>query len=250
MTEDNTTNWDEALQDLVDGAVPPAPAEAADQPAGEPASAGSPTPPTAEELVAERTADLQRLQAEYANYKKRVDRDRALARQGGIEAVMADLLPVLDGIAAARSHDELTGGAKLIADELEKVAAKYGLAAFGAADEPFDPHVHEALMTIDKPGYPVTSVAQVFQSGYKLNDRVLRPARVGVAEPSEPVTPEDAAQAAADDGAQVPAGDAPQAAADVTEAAQPADHVTHKPPKPPKGPAGHPTHHSHAADSE
>lgn len=136
-----------------------------------------------EELVAERTLDLQRLQAEYANYKKRVDRDRALARQGGIESVVLDLLPVLDSIEAAREHDELTGGFKLVADELERLTAKYGLTVYGEVGEPFDPNVHDALMQVPMAGVEVTTVSAIMQKGVRLNDRVLRPARVGVAEP-------------------------------------------------------------------
>lgn len=137
-----------------------------------------------EELAAERTADLQRLQAEYANYKRRVDRDRSLSRQGGIESVVLDLLPVLDSIEAAREHDELTGGFRLVADELEKVAAKYGLEVYGQVGDPFDPQVHEALMHMPYDGdVEVVTVAAVMQKGMKLNDRVLRPARVGVADP-------------------------------------------------------------------
>jgi molecular chaperone GrpE len=139
-----------------------------------------------EELAAERTADLQRLQAEYANYKKRVDRDRGLARVGGIEAVVLDLLPVLDSIEAAREHDELVGGFKLVADELEKLTAKYGLEVFGEVGEVFDPQLHEALMHMPYPGddeNTETVVSAVMQKGVKLNDRVLRPARVGVADP-------------------------------------------------------------------
>ena len=136
-----------------------------------------------EELAGERTADLQRLQAEYANYKKRVDRDRALARQGGIEAVVLDLLPVLDSIEAAREHDELTGGFKLVAEELERLIAKYGLSVYGEIGEVFDPNVHEALMQVPMAGVEVTTVSAVMQKGVRLNDRVLRPARVGVAEP-------------------------------------------------------------------
>jgi molecular chaperone GrpE len=198
MTEPTppTDGWDNALQDLVDDHVAPAPAEpeaaALDQVTeGELVS-------TPETMLAERTADLQRLQAEYVNYKKRVDRDRAVARQGGIEAVLTDLLPVLDGIAAARAHDELTGGLKLLADELAKIANKYGLESFGTVGDPFDPHIHEALMTVEQPGYSVTSVAQVFQSGYKLTDRdwLLRPARVAVAEPTEPESATAADEAA------------------------------------------------------
>lgn len=136
-----------------------------------------------EELITERTADLQRLQAEYANYKKRVDRDRALARLGGIEAVVLDLLPVLDSIEAAREHDELTGGFKLVAEELERLSAKYGLNVYGAVGEPFDPNVHEALMHVPMEGVEVATVSAIMQKGVMLNDRVLRPARVGVAEP-------------------------------------------------------------------
>ena len=140
-----------------------------------------------EEMVAERTADLQRLQAEYANYKKRVDRDRGLARIAGVEAVVLDLLPVLDSIEAAREHEELVGGFKLVADELEKMAAKYGLEVFGEAGEPFDPHVHDALMHMPYQGeqeITETIISAVIQKGVKLNDRVLRPARVAVADPS------------------------------------------------------------------
>jgi len=140
-----------------------------------------------EEMVAERTADLQRLQAEYANYKKRVDRDRGLARAGGVEAVVLDLLPVLDSIEAAREHDELVGGFKLVADELEKLTAKYGLEVYGEVGDVFDPQVHEALMHMPYPGeeeITETVVSAVMQKGVKLNDRVLRPARVGVADPA------------------------------------------------------------------
>ena len=136
-----------------------------------------------EELATERTADLQRLQAEYANYKKRVDRDRSLARQGGIEAVVLDLLPVLDSIEAAREHDQLTGGFKLVAEELERLTGKYGLSVYGEVGESFDPNVHEALMHMPMAGVEVTTVSAVMQKGVRLNDRVLRPARVGVAEP-------------------------------------------------------------------
>ncbi len=140
-----------------------------------------------EAQVSERTADLQRLQAEYVNYKRRVDRDRALARQGGIEAVVLDLLPVLDSIEAAREHNELEGGFGLVATELEKIAAKYGLVVFGDVGDAFDPTIHEALMHLPYPGegeIEVTTVSAVMQKGVRLDDRVLRPARVGVAEPA------------------------------------------------------------------
>lgn len=135
-------------------------------------------------LAVERTGDLQRLQAEYVNYKKRVDRDRALSRQAGIEAVVIDLMPVLDSIELARLHGDLEGGFKLVADELEKLAAKYGLVPFGEVGEEFDPNRHDALMEVPiEGGVTVTTVSQVMQQGYALGERVIRPARVGVANP-------------------------------------------------------------------
>ncbi|MFV0450995.1 MAG: nucleotide exchange factor GrpE [Propioniciclava sp.] len=166
--------------ELVDADADEGPVEeSAAERAGAPAAAED-----AAAALAERTADLQRLQAEYVNYKRRVDRDRDLARSRGIEAVVADLLPVLDSIAAAQQHDELTGGFKMVADELAKVAAKYGLTTFGEVGEPFDPMLHEALMHVPYEGeHEVTVVSTVMQRGAKLHDRVIRPARVGVADP-------------------------------------------------------------------
>lgn len=136
-----------------------------------------------ETQVAERTQDLQRLQAEYVNYKRRVDRDRDLARAGGIETVMTDLLEVLDDLRAARQHEDLSGGFKAVAEEIEKITAKYGLVAYGAEGEPFDPQVHDALMHQPAPeGVELDGpvIAAVLQPGYRLGDRVLRPARVAV----------------------------------------------------------------------
>jgi molecular chaperone GrpE len=142
--------------------------------------------PSLQDIVDERTADLQRLQAEYTNYKRRVDRDRALARQSGIETVILALLPVLDSVEAAREHEELVGGFRLVADELEKISAKFGLEVFGEVGEPFDPQIHEALMQMPYEGeVDGPTIAAVMQKGVKLNDRVLRPARVGVANPEE-----------------------------------------------------------------
>ena len=137
-----------------------------------------------EALVAERTADLQRLQAEYVNYKKRVDRDRDLSRQHGIEAVLTDFMPVLDAITLAKQHDDIAGGFKMVVDELEKVTSKHGLVSFGEVGEEFDPTRHDALMTVpmEEP-VAVVTVSQVMQQGYSLNGRVIRPARVGVANP-------------------------------------------------------------------
>lgn len=133
--------------------------------------------------LSERTADLQRLQAEYVNYKRRVDRDRDVARKGGIEAVLRDLMSVLDHIGSAREHGEVTGGFKAVAEEIERVTARHGLESYGTAGEPFDPHVHEALMHAHADGIDGPTCVQILQPGYRIGERILRPARVAVAEP-------------------------------------------------------------------
>lgn len=160
-----------------------------------PAQAGAADPAAeATELEArlsERTEDLQRVQAEYINYKKRVDRDRALARQGGVEAVLRDLMPVFDAILAAEQHDDLTGGFRLTADELIKVAKSYGFEHFGKLGDEFDPRLHEALMQVPDPQAETMRVHEVMQVGYRINDQVLRPARVVVAVPQEPETEQE-----------------------------------------------------------
>lgn len=144
----------------------------------------APTEPDFEKLLAERTEDLQRLQAEYVNYKRRVDRDRGVARQHGVEAVVGDMLPILDAIAAAKQHEELTGGFKLVADELEKVAAKYSLVAYGAVGDVFDPQLHEAMMMMPgREDQTEPEIGEVLQAGFSLGERIIRHARVIVAEP-------------------------------------------------------------------
>jgi molecular chaperone GrpE len=167
--------------------------------------------------VSERTADLQRLQAEYVNYKRRVDRDRDLARKGGIEAVLKDLMSVLDDIRSAREHDELTGGFKAVADEVERISTRYGLESYGTKGDPFDPHVHEALLHAHADGIDGPTCVEILQPGYRVGERILRPARVAVAEP-DPSAP-----------APEPAGTRPEPATEaVTEAADvPADDDEH-----------------------
>jgi molecular chaperone GrpE len=137
-------------------------------------------------MLAERTADLQRLQAEYANYRKRVERDRVAVREHALASVVSELLPVLDDIGRAREHEELTGGFKAVAEALESAASKLGLTTFGEAGEPFDPNVHEALMHSYSPDVTEPSCVQILQPGYKVGERILRPARVAVAEPTDP----------------------------------------------------------------
>jgi molecular chaperone GrpE len=136
--------------------------------------------------LAERTADLQRVQAEYANYRKRVERDRVAVREHALASVVAELLPVLDDIGRAREHDELTGGFKAVAESLGSAASKLGLTTFGEAGEPFDPNVHEALMHSYSPDVTEPTCVQILQPGYKVGERILRPARVAVAEPTDP----------------------------------------------------------------
>ncbi|MCZ3387327.1 MAG: nucleotide exchange factor GrpE [Actinomycetia bacterium] len=136
-----------------------------------------------EAQLAERTADVQRIQAEYANYRKRVDRDRELVRDQAAASVLAELLTVLDDIDRARDHDELSGGFKSVAETLEATVEKLGLQRYGVAGEPFDPTVHEALTHTEDASVTETTCVAVLQPGYKYAGRVVRPARVAVAAP-------------------------------------------------------------------
>ena len=133
--------------------------------------------------VAVLTEDLQRLTAEYANYRKRVDRDRITDREASFALVMSELLPILDNIERAEEHGELTGGFKAVADQLLAVTTKLGLEKFADINVAFDPQVHEALMHETSPDVTETSVTKVLQAGYKFKERVIRPARVAVADP-------------------------------------------------------------------
>jgi molecular chaperone GrpE len=141
----------------------------------------------ADQVAAERLSDLQRLQAEYANYRKRVERDRGLARDLTIATVVESLLPVLDDIHLARQHGDLESGPfASIAEKLESILAKYGVERFGEPGAAFDPEVHDALMHVDEElaeGTDTTTVVGVLQPGYRIGERVIRPARVSVADP-------------------------------------------------------------------
>ena len=134
-------------------------------------------------MLAERTADLQRLQAEYANYRKRVERDRLAVREQALANVLNELVPVLDDIGRAREHGELTGGFKSVGESLEGIAFKLGLASFGEPGDPFDPTLHEALMHSYSADVTEPTAVQILQPGYKVGERIIRPARVAVAEP-------------------------------------------------------------------
>ena len=136
--------------------------------------------------LAERTADVQRLQAEYVNYRKRVDRDRELVRDAAVGGVMGDLLTILDDIDRADEHGELVGGFRSVADALVTALTKLGLQRYGEPGDAFDPTVHEALTHEFSDQVEQATCVRVFQPGYRFTDRVLRPARVAVAEPGQP----------------------------------------------------------------
>jgi len=150
--------------------------------------------------LAERTADLQRVTAEYANYRKRVDRDRAAMVETATGAVLASLLPVLDDVDRARQHGDLTGAFKAVADQLEATLEKLGLQPYGEQGERFDPTLHEAVAHQTSPDVTEPTCVAVLRRGYRLGDRLLRVPLVAVAEPSGEAAPStgalDAASAA------------------------------------------------------
>lgn len=132
----------------------------------------------------ERTTDLQRLQAEFVNYKRRVERDRDLIRENATYAVLAPITEVLDTIDRAREHAPLEDGFKAVADQLERIVSGLGLTKFGAPGDPFDPSLHEALSHIgEDPDVAVTTCKVVAKAGYRIGDRVVRAAQVLVVDP-------------------------------------------------------------------
>lgn len=158
-----------------------APVEGGDSPAAE-----------ADELtlariaLEERTLDLQRLQADYLNYKRRVERDRDLLRENATYAALTPIIDVLDTIDRAREHEPLEGGFKAVAEQLEHTVAGVGLVKFGAAGDAFDPTIHEALSHIGTDAeVEVTTCKIVAKAGYKIGDRVVRAAQVLVVDPAD-----------------------------------------------------------------
>jgi molecular chaperone GrpE len=145
----------------------------------------APAEGSAADLLAERTADLQRLQAEYSNYRKRVERDRIAVKEHAVASVLSEFLPVLDDIGRARDHGELTGGFAKVSESLEAAVGKLGLSTYGAKGDPFDPTVHEALLHSYSPDVTEPTCIEILQPGYRIGERILRPARVAVAEPAE-----------------------------------------------------------------
>lgn len=161
-------------------------------PLAEPAveSAGEPEPEPADALaeararVAALTDDLQRLQAEYLNYKRRVDRDRELTRENATFVALTPITEVLDTIDRARDHGPLDDGLKAVADQLEAAVSRQGLVRYGQVGEAFDPNLHEALSHLGtEADIEVTTIKVVARAGYKIGDRVLRAAQVLVVDP-------------------------------------------------------------------
>jgi molecular chaperone GrpE len=168
-----------------------------------------------ERELAERTDDLKRVQAEYLNYKRRVERDRELVRDLAVGSVLTELLPVLDDIGRAREHGELTGGFKAVGEALETTVAKLGLVRYGEVGDSFDPRIHEALMHSYADNVDGPTCTAILQPGYRHGDRVLRPARVAVAEPTVgPTDNGEAGQQPSEAAEQQPGGAADQQASE------------------------------------
>ncbi|MFB7515436.1 nucleotide exchange factor GrpE [Streptomyces sp. NPDC056144] len=189
MTEE-TPGFDEKPDVPTDGTPEETEAAASADKAGKAAPAGDATDVAvlaqldqARKALDERTGDLQRLQAEYQNYRRRVERDRVTVKEIAVASLLSDLLPVLDDVGRARDHGELVGGFKSVAESLETVVAKMGLQQFGKEGEPFDPTIHEALMHSYAPDVTETTCVAILQPGYRIGERTIRPARVAVAEP-------------------------------------------------------------------
>jgi len=164
---------------------------------------GAPGAPDQADKVAELTGDLQRVQGDFANYRKRALRDQEAAGERAKAVVVSQLLPVIDDLARARSHGDLEGGPmKSVADKLAGALSTLGLVEFGVEGEEFDPSLHEAVQHEGDGSNPV--IGHVMRKGYKLGDFVLRPAMVGVVD-AEPGGDDDAAEVT--DSGDTPPGD-------------------------------------------
>jgi molecular chaperone GrpE len=151
--------------------------------AGDPDAA---TAAAAKDPAVELLGDLKRVQAEFANYRKRVERDREANREANIAEVVKSLLPVFDDLSLAEAHGDLAEGPMVvIVAKLRASLEKFGLTVVGVKGDVFDPHQHEALVQLPTPGVTVNTVADVIAPGYKLGERLLRPAKVAVAVPAE-----------------------------------------------------------------
>ena len=164
------------VSDMIEEGAPLEPADLAD-PIGGAADVSA-------VALAERTADLQRLQAEYLNYKRRVERDRDLVRENATYQALVPIVEVLDNIDRAREHGPLDEGFRGVAEQLERVVAQQGLTRFGAPGDAFDPTIHEALSHIgEDPEVEVTTCKVIAKAGYRIGHRVVRAAQVLVVDP-------------------------------------------------------------------
>ncbi|MEV6526260.1 nucleotide exchange factor GrpE [Longispora sp. NPDC051575] len=159
-----------------DGATP---APAAEAPAVEILEEDS-----TQDALDELTKDLQRVTAEYANYRKRVDRDKGFVAEQATGAVLAALLPILDDLDRARDHGDLVGPFGTLAEQLSQAVAKFGLVGFGEKGDPFDPKLHEAVAHFTSPDVTEATCVDVMRRGYLLGEKLLRPAMVAVGEPA------------------------------------------------------------------
>jgi molecular chaperone GrpE len=189
---DPQTGQVRAVAEEAPGAVPPTAA---------PGVPGAEPDPEAELKLQleERTADLQRLQAEYANYRKRIDRDREVVITAAKAAVATELLAVLDDIERAEQHGDLTGAFKSVADKLVATLQRVGLEPFGHDGEPFDPSVHEAVQHATSPDVAGPTVTAVLRRGYKFGDRLVRAALVAVTDHEPVATADEVVEAPSND---------------------------------------------------
>lgn len=169
--------------------------------------------------VEERTRDLQRVTAEFQNYRKRVERDKARSGELATAAVLQSLLPVLDDMDRARDHGDLNGPFGSVAEQLVSALAKHGLESFGTKGDAFDPQIHEAVAHMQMPGVDGPTCIDVMRSGYRLGDKLLRPALVAVAEPTD----DEPAAAQAEAEPEVVEAEAPEADEDAADEAADAD---------------------------
>ncbi len=160
--------------------------------------------------LAERTEDLQRVTAEYANYRRRVDRDRQLVVDQAAERFATQLFPIVDDIERARDHGDLTGAFKVVADRVLGLLDGLGVEAFGRAGDPFDPALHEAVMHDTSADVDVPTATTVLRQGFRRGDRVLRTAMVAVTDPEHPVVAASA-ESATDGTAPAQPGEGPAA---------------------------------------
>jgi molecular chaperone GrpE len=161
--------------------------------AGETSFADADAPPASERPAEEREDEAQkylalaqRTQADFENYRKRMARENAAAKDRGVAQVAKELLPALDhlehALKAAKGHEDVVKGFALVNDEIVAALGRVGIEPFSPEGEPFDPNEHEAMAAHASEDAESGTVIEVYQRGYRLNGQVLRPARVVVAE--------------------------------------------------------------------